>query len=185
MNPQHTGQRARVLMRIDGEEVTASTGETFGVTNPATGQVIAEVPRGGPEDVDRAARAARTAFEEGPWPRMSATERGRVLFRLAERIRADAETLAVMEVHHSGKTISDARAEVDLAAGCFEYYAGAANKHFGETIPVADRGLNFTLREPIGVVGLIVPWNFPLLIASWKVAPALATGNAVVLKPAS
>ena len=185
MNPQHTGQRARVLMRIDGEEVTASTGETFGVTNPATGQVIAEVPRGGPEDVDRAARAARTAFEEGPWPRMSATERGRVLFRLAERIRADAEALAVMEVHHSGKTISDARAEVDLAAGCFEYYAGAANKHFGETIPVADRGLNFTLREPIGVVGLIVPWNFPLLIASWKVAPALACGNAAILKPAS
>lgn len=185
MNPQHTEQRTRVLMRINGEEVPASTGETFEVTNPATGRVIAEVPRGGPEDVDRAARAAKTAFEEGPWPRMSATERGRVLFRLAEHIRADAEALAVMEVRHSGKTISDARAEVDLAAGCFEYYAGAANKHFGETIPVADRGLDFTLREPIGVVGLIVPWNFPLLIASWKVAPALACGNTAVLKPAS
>lgn len=116
---------------------------------------------------------------------MSATDRGRVLLRLAARLREHAEELTVLEVRHSGKTITDARGEVEAAAGCFEYYAGAANKHFGDTIPVAARGLDFTLREPIGVVGLIVPWNFPLLIASWKVAPALATGNAVVLKPAS
>lgn len=185
MHPQHMEQRSQAMMCINGEEVPAAGGETFSVTNPATGQVIAEVARGGPDDVDRAARAARTAFDDGPWPRLSAAERGRVLFRLAERIREDAETLAVMEVRHSGKTIADARAEVELAAGCFEYYAGAATKHFGETIPVADRGLDFTLREPIGVVGLIVPWNFPLLIASWKVAPALACGNAAILKPAS
>lgn len=172
-------------MRIGGEDVPAASGETFQITNPATGEVIADVPRGGPEDVDRAARAARTAFDEGPWPSMSATDRGRVLLRLADRIRSTAEELALLEVRQGGKTITDARGEVEAAAGCFEYYAGAANKVFGETIPVANRGLDFTLREPIGVVGLIVPWNFPFLIASWKVAPALATGNTVILKPAS
>jgi betaine-aldehyde dehydrogenase len=172
-------------MAIGGREVQAAGGETFAVTNPATGDVIAEVALGGAEDVDRAARAARAAFDHGPWPQMSATDRGRALLRLAEAIRTHAEDLAVLEVRQGGKTISDARAEVELAAGCFEYYAGAANKHFGETIPVADRGLDFTLREPIGVVGLIVPWNFPLLIASWKVAPALACGNTAILKPAS
>jgi acyl-CoA reductase-like NAD-dependent aldehyde dehydrogenase len=172
-------------MRVDSNEVAAASGETFEVRNPATGEVIAHVAKGGLEDVDRAARAAKTAFESGPWPRMSATDRGRVLLRLADQIRSHAEELAVLEVRHSGKTISDARWEIGAAAGCFEYYAGAANKVFGETIPVADHGLDFTVREPIGVVGLIVPWNFPLLIASWKVAPALATGNAVILKPAS
>ncbi len=174
-----------VGMRIGSDEVPAAKGETFEVFNPATGEVIAHVAKGNPEDVDRAARAAKTAFETGPWPRMSATDRGRVLLRLADLIRTHAEELAVLEVRHSGKTISDARWEIGAAAGCFEYYAGAANKIFGETIPVADRGLDFTVRDPIGVVGLIVPWNFPLLIASWKVAPALATGNAVILKPAS
>jgi betaine-aldehyde dehydrogenase len=172
-------------MRVDGAEVAAANGETFEVRNPATGEVIAHVAKGGVEDVDRAARAAKGAFDSGPWPRMSATDRGRVLLRLADLIRSHAEELAVLEVRHSGKTISDARWEIGAAAGCFEYYAGAANKVFGETIPVADQGLDFTVREPIGVVGLIVPWNFPLLIASWKAAPALATGNAVILKPAS
>ncbi|MGQ0571349.1 MAG: aldehyde dehydrogenase family protein [Armatimonadota bacterium] len=175
----------QVRMRIGGEEIAAASGETFEITNPATGQVVAEVPKGGPEDVDRAARAAHAAFEDGRWSEMSATDRGRVLLRLASLIRDHAEDLAVLEVRQGGKTITDARGEVAAAAGCFEYYAGAANKHFGETIPVADRGIDFTLREPIGVVGLIVPWNFPFLIASWKVAPALATGNTVILKPAS
>ncbi|MDR7522866.1 MAG: aldehyde dehydrogenase family protein [Armatimonadota bacterium] len=180
-----TQQRPRMLMRIGGEEVAAASGETFEVVNPATGEVVADVPKGGPEDVDRAARAARAAFEEGPWSAMSATERGRLLLRLANRIREHAEELATLEVRSGGKTITDARGEIEAAAGCFEYYAGAANKYFGETIPVADRGLDFTLREPIGVVGLIVPWNFPFLITSWKVAPALAAGNTVILKPAS
>jgi len=185
MNARVTEQRLRMLLRIGADETPAASGQTFEITNPATGMVIADVARGGPEDVDRAVRTAKTAFEAGTWSGMSATDRGRVLLRLAARLREHAEELAVLEVRHSGKTITDARGEVEAAAGCFEYYAGAANKHFGDTIPVAARGLDFTLREPIGVVGLIVPWNFPLLIASWKVAPALATGNAVVLKPAS
>lgn len=185
MNPRQAEQRVQARMCIGGEEVPAAGGETFDVVNPADGEVIAEVPRGGPEDVDRAATAARAAFDGGPWPAMSATERGRVLLRLADAIRTHAEELVTLEVRSGGKTISDARGEVEAAAGCFEYYAGAANKVFGATIPVADRGLDFTLREPIGVVGLIVPWNFPFLITSWKVAPALATGNTIILKPAS
>jgi len=172
-------------MTIGGEEVPAASGQTFDITNPATGQVVADVAKGGPEDVDRAARAAQAAFKDGRWAAMSATDRGRVLLRLAGLIRQHADELATLETVQGGKTIADSRGEVDGAAGCFEYYAGAANKVFGETIPVADRGLDFTLREPIGVVGLIVPWNFPFMIASWKVAPALATGNSVILKPAS
>ena len=185
MNPQTTSQRAGVFMSIGGEAIPAASGETFEVINPSTGEVIADVPRGGPDDVGRAARAARTSFEAGVWSGMSATDRGRVLLRLAQLIRDHAEELATLEVRQGGKTITDARGEMEGAAGCFEYYAGAANKYFGETIPVADRGLDFTLREAIGVVGLIVPWNFPLMIASWKVAPALTTGNSVILKPAS
>ncbi len=185
MNHQTTTPRTLAHMYIGGTSAPAVGGATFEVTNPATGEVIADVALGGPEDVDRAVQAAAVAFESGPWSRMSATDRGRILLRLAERIRACADELATLEVRQGGKTITDARGEVEAAAGCFEYYAGAANKLFGETIPVAARGLDFTLRDPIGVVGLIVPWNFPLLIASWKVAPALATGNTVILKPAS
>lgn len=178
-------QRMRFQMLIGGDDAPAASGQVFAVTNPATGEVVAEVARGGPEDVDRAARAAQGAFEDGRWAGMSATDRGRVLLRLAALIREHADHLAMLESVQGGKTITDSRGEVEGAAGCFEYYAGAANKLFGETIPVADRGLDFTLREPIGVVGLIVPWNFPFMIASWKVAPALATGNSVILKPAS
>ncbi len=175
----------RFHMKINGEDVAAASGQTFRVVNPATGEVVADAPKGGPEDVDRAARAAQAAFDDGRWSGMSATDRGRVLLRLAALIRDHAEDLATLETRQSGKTIADSRGEVAGAAGCFEYYAGAANKVFGETIPVADGGVDFTLREPIGVVGLIVPWNFPFLIASWKVAPALAMGNSVILKPAS
>jgi len=147
--------------------------------------VVASAPVGDDQDVQRAVLAARRAFEEGPWPRMSASERGRVLLRIASLLRERVESVARLEVLQSGKPIRDARGEVLAAAECFEYYAGAATKWFGETIPVTDRGLDFTLREPIGVVGLIVPWNFPLMIASWKVAPSLAVGNTAVLKPAS
>jgi betaine-aldehyde dehydrogenase len=185
MDQRTRAKPAFMGMRVGGDEVPAADGGTFEVINPASDTVVADVARGGPEDVDRAVRVAKAAFEAGTWSGMSATDRGRVLLRVAAQIREHAGELAALEVRHSGKTITDARGEVEAAAGCFEYYAGAANKHFGETIPVADRGLDFTLREPIGVVGLIVPWNFPLLIASWKVAPALATGNALVLKPAS
>lgn len=170
---------------IDGQEIAAVSGQTATVTNPATGEAVAIVSIAGEDDVDRAVQAARRAFEEGPWPQKSASERGRVLIRIAGLLRDRVEPLARLEVLNSGKPIRDARAEVLAAAECFEYYAGAATKWFGETIPVTDRGLDFTLREPIGVVGLIVPWNFPLMIASWKVAPALAVGNTAVLKPAS
>lgn len=170
---------------IDGREAGAVSGRTATVTNPATGTAVASAPVAGEQDVQRAVLAARRAFEEGPWPQMSASERGRVLLRIASLLRERVESVARLEVQHSGKPIKDARAEVLAAAECFEYYAGAATKWFGETIPVTDRGLDFTLREPIGVVGLIVPWNFPLMIASWKVAPALAVGNTAVLKPAS
>lgn len=170
---------------IDGREAGAVSGGTATVTNPATGAGVASVPVADEQDVQRAVLAARRAFEEGPWPQMSASERGRVLLRIASLLRERVESVAHLEVQNSGKPIRDARAEVIAAAECFEYYAGAATKWFGETIPVTDRGLDFTLREPIGVVGLIVPWNFPLMIASWKVAPALAVGNTAVLKPAS
>ncbi len=170
---------------IDGREAGAVSGRTATVTNPATGAAVASAPVADEQDVQRAVLAARRAFEEGPWPQMSATERGRVLLRIAALLRERVESVARLEVEQSGKPIRDARAEVLAAAECFEYYAGAATKWFGETIPVTDRGLDFTLREPIGIVGLIVPWNFPLMIASWKVAPALAVGNTAVLKPAS
>jgi acyl-CoA reductase-like NAD-dependent aldehyde dehydrogenase len=170
---------------IDGREAGAVSGRTATVTNPATGAAVASTPVADEQDVQRAALAARRAFEEGPWPRMSASERGRVLLRVASLLRERVEAVARLEVLQSGKPIRDARGEVLAAAECFEYYAGAATKWFGETIPVTDRGLDFTLREPIGVVGLIVPWNFPLMIASWKVAPSLAVGNTAVLKPAS
>ncbi len=170
---------------IDGREVAAISGRTATVTNPATGEAMAVVPMADEKDVDRAVGTAHRAFEEGPWPQLPASERGRVLNRIAGLLRERVESLAYLETQSSGKPIRDARTEVLAAAECFEYYAGAGTKWFGETIPVADRGLDFTLREPIGVVGLIVPWNFPLMIASWKVAPALAVGNAAVLKPAS
>ncbi len=170
---------------IDGREAGAVSGRTATVMNPATGAAVASAPVADEQDVQRAVLAARRAFEEGPWPQMSASERGRVLLRIASLLRERVESVARLEVQNSGKPIRDARAEVIAAAECFEYYAGAATKWFGETIPVTDRGLDFTLREPIGVVGLIVPWNFPLMIASWKVAPALAVGNTAVLKPAS
>ena len=179
------GTQQAYQLVLDGRETAALSGRTASVTNPATGEAVAIVPIAGEDDADRAVLAAHRAFEEGHWPRMAASERGRVLIRIAGFLRERVESLARLEVLNSGKPIRDARAEVLAAAECFEYYAGAATKWFGETIPVTDRGLDFTLREPIGVVGLIVPWNFPLMIASWKVAPALAVGNTAVLKPAS
>jgi acyl-CoA reductase-like NAD-dependent aldehyde dehydrogenase len=169
---------------IGGERRPAADGRTRAVCEPATGGVLAEVAEAGEADVDAAVGAALAAFEDGPWRRTSATDRGRVLLRAAALIRERAEELAVTEARNVGKPIGDARWEVEAAAGTFEYYAGAANKLFGEVVPVQDPGLDVVLREPVGVVGLIVPWNFPLLIASWKLAPALACGNAAVLKPA-
>lgn len=172
-------------MLIDGNWLPAASGKTFAVHNPATGEPIARVATADAQDVDRAARAAHRAFEEGPWPRLRPPERARVLFTIAGLIRERLEEIATVETHNVGKPLRDSRDEVGAAADCFEYYAGAIPRIFGETIPVASPGLDFTLREPIGAVALIVPWNFPFVMAAWKVAPALATGNTVILKPAS
>jgi betaine-aldehyde dehydrogenase len=173
-------------MVIGGEEVDAADGQTFDIVNPATGKVIATAPLGGREDVDRAVAAAKKAFEDRKgWATWAAGKRGRTLAKFASLIKANSEELARLESRNVGKPITGARGEVVGASLVFDYYAGAANKIFGETIPVSKPGLDFTLREPIGVVGLIVPWNFPILMASWKLGPALAAGNAAILKPAS
>ena len=172
---------------IAGERRDAAEGATFTVIEPATGQPLAEVAKASAVDVDLALTAAHRAFDDGrgAWARTSATERGRVLHKVAELLREREDLLATAEARGAGHPIGDARWEVGAAAGTFEYYAGAANKHFGSVVPVQDAGLDVVLREPVGPVGLIVPWNFPLLIACWKLAPALACGNPVVLKPAS
>jgi acyl-CoA reductase-like NAD-dependent aldehyde dehydrogenase len=170
---------------MGGRRTASREGKTLTVYEPSSGQLLAEVAEAGPEDVDRAVGVALQAFEDGPWPQTSATDRGRVLARAAGLLRERAEVFAGVEARNAGKPIRDARSEVEAAASTLEYYAGAANKFFGEVVPVQDPGLDVVLREPVGVVGLIVPWNFPLMIATWKIAPALACGNPLVLKPAS
>jgi betaine-aldehyde dehydrogenase len=147
--------------------------------------VLARLPSGGKEDVDRAVAAADRAFEEGPWRKLHARERGKVLFRMAESIRDHVDEIAELQTHDNGKSITETKGEISYSADVFEYYAGAANKVFGKTIPVAADGLDFTLREPLGVTAAIIPWNGPFAISCYKVAPALATGNTVVLKPPS
>ena len=149
---------------------------------PATGETLASVPEANAGDVDRVVRSAARAFEA--WRKTNPRERGRLLMRVAELIRANAAEMSTAEARNVGKPIRDARDEVALAANCFDYYGGATNKVFGQTIPSAAPGVLMTFREPIGVCGIIVPWNFPIAITAWKVAPALAMGNAVVLKPA-
>jgi acyl-CoA reductase-like NAD-dependent aldehyde dehydrogenase len=176
----------RARMVIGGETVDAADGQTFDVVNPATGSVIGTSPLGGPADVDRAVEAARKAFDDRKgWANWAAGKRGRSLAKFAALIKDHSEELAQLESRNVGKPITGARGEIVGASLVFDYYAGAANKIYGQTIPVSKPGLDLTLREPIGVVGLIVPWNFPLLMASWKVAPALAAGNTAILKPAS
>ncbi len=170
---------------INNEWRDASGGKTMDVVNPATEEVIASVASATKEDVDAAVAAARAALN-GPWGKMSARERGRLVSRLADRLMERADEVARIETLHNGKPIFESRQiEIPAAAECFEYYAGWADKVMGETIPVKGNYLTYTLREPLGVVAAIVPWNFPLLLAAWKVAPALATGNVVILKPAS
>jgi aldehyde dehydrogenase (NAD+) len=170
---------------IANEWRDAASGETMDVVNPATEEVIATVAAAGGPDVDAAVEAARAALS-GPWGRMSARERGRLVSRLADRLMEKADAIARLETLHNGKPIFESRQiEIPSAAECLEYYAGWADKVMGETIPVKGNYLTYTLREPVGVVAAIVPWNFPLLLAAWKVGPALATGNTVILKPAA
>jgi 4-(gamma-glutamylamino)butanal dehydrogenase len=170
---------------IDGELVDAVSGETFERINPATGEVIARVAAGDAEDVDRAVRAARRAFDAGDWSMADPAERKRVLLRLAELIREHAEELALLDSLDMGKPVEDALGvDVPGAAGLFQWYAEAADKLYDEIAPTGADDLAMVTREPLGVVGAVVPWNFPLDIATWKVAPALVAGNSVVLKPA-
>src|SRR5450759_456855 len=183
-NPPNSPAVPTLKMVIGGEFVDAADGQTFDVVSPVTGQIIVSVPKGSSEEVDRAVKAAQRAFD-GEWHTWSQTRRGQTLTRLAGLIRDHAEELAQLESKNMGKPISSARWEIGAVANVMEYYGGAANKLMGETIPVSKPGFDFTLREPIGVVGLIVPWNFPLMLASWKMGPALAAGNTAILKPAS
>jgi aldehyde dehydrogenase (NAD+) len=171
---------------IDGEWVPAHSGETFTTTNPATEDVSGVLAKAGEADVDRAAKAARRAFDEGPWPRLPAAERARVLWKAAQRMRERAEDLARCEALDMGKPVSEGKAiDVPFTADLFEYYAGWATKVAGETLPGIPGFFVHTLREPVGVVGMITPWNFPMLLLSWKLAPALAVGCTCVVKPAS
>ena len=171
-------------MWIDNAWVDASDGGTREVINPADGTAIARVPEATAADVSRATAAARRAFDEGPWRRMAARERGTLLFRVAEAIRARAAELAETDTRNMGKPIVEAEFDVSDAAHCFEYYGGMASKIHGETLEVPDNALSMVVREPVGVVGQIIPWNYPLLMAAWKLAPALAAGCTAVLKPA-
>lgn len=168
---------------VNGAFVSAGDGATLAVLNPATGREIARVTGAGPATVDAAAAAARAAFDEGPWPRTPPFERGRVLQKISDAISARLEELAVIEALDAGKPIAAARREVAGAARVFAYYAGAMDKFPGDTLPVDRHLLSLTLREPLGVVAQVTPWNFPLLAAAWKLAPALAAGCAAVLKP--
>jgi aldehyde dehydrogenase (NAD+) len=170
---------------IGGRWVVPATGRTYAVVNPATEAELAQVAEADAADVDAAVQAARQAFEVGPWREMSAAERARILWRIGDLLEQHADELGQIETLNNGKPIFESRQiDVPMAAEVFRYYAGWATKLQGETIPVRGPFLNYTLREPVGVVAAIVPWNFPLLLASWKVAPALAAGNTVVLKPA-
>ena len=179
-----TGIDARKML-IGGEWREATGGKTIDVVNPATEEVIATVPAAQQADVDAAVAAARAALD-GPWGQMSARDRGRLVWTLGERLMERADEIARLETLHNGKPITESRhIEIPASAECFQYFAGWADKIEGATIPVKGNALAYTLREPVGVVAAIVPWNFPLLLASWKVAPALACGNTVVLKPAS
>ncbi len=170
---------------IDGEFRKDASGGKLELIEPATEQVWAAVPAAGHKEVDEALRAAGRAFRQADWANADSGVRAGALFELAALIRQNAEQLAVLESRNVGKPISSARGEILAGAKCFEYYAGGISRFCGETIPVAAKGFDYTLRVPIGVVAAIVPWNFPFCMACWKVAPALATGNAVVLKPAS
>ena len=178
-------EEIRTRLWIGNEWADAEGGGRFATVNPATDEVIAEVAEAGAPDVDRAVRAARAAFADGKWRRMNPHKRSRLLWKLADLVEANADELGLLETRDNGKPYFEARRiDVPSVARTLRYYAGLADKVQGDTVPVTGPFLNYTLREPVGVVGAIIPWNFPLSMAAWKVAPALACGNTVVLKPA-
>ena len=172
-------------MLIGGEWVLAADGATREILNPATNVLFASVAEGSETDAAAAIRIARKSFDDGPWPRMRAQERASYLFKIADSIDAHADELATLETRNNGKPLREARYDVADAANCFRYYAGLATKSLGQTFEVSDPGIQtMVVREPIGVCGQIIPWNFPLLMAAWKLAPGLAAGNVCILKPA-
>src|SRR5437867_5575384 len=172
---------------INGEFVDARSGETFATINPATEEKITDVAAAGPEDVDAAVRAARAQMEPGSeWQKMKPRDRAKVLWRIADMLFARAEEIGRIETLDNGKPIFESQfVDTPAAAECLYYFAGWSGKVTGETIPIQENAFAYTLREPVGVVGAIVPWNFPLMLAVWKIAPALACGNTVIVKPAS
>jgi len=176
---------AATNLLINNRWVPSESGRTFATINPSTGEEICQVAEADKADVDKAVKAARVAFEQGPWKKMRASERGRLLHRLADLIEKDSETLARLETLDNGKPLHVAKA-VDVAKtiACYRYFAGWADKVQGKTIPIDGDFFCYTRHEPIGVVGQIIPWNYPMLMQAWKLAPALATGNTVVMKPA-
>src|SRR5947209_14215149 len=170
---------------IGGKWLDSVSGKTFSTVNPATGETICQVAEGDKADIDLAVKAARKAFTEGPWPKMNASERGRLLNKLADLVEQNQEELAALESLDNGKPLRDAMAaDLPLTIKCYRYYAGWADKVHGKTIPVEGPYFCYTRHEPLGVVGQIIPWNFPLLMQAWKWGPALATGCTIVLKPA-
>jgi aldehyde dehydrogenase (NAD+) len=186
-----TATKAKIApgkLLIGGEWVESSDGKTFDTINPATGEVLTQIAAGTRQDVNRAVQAARKAFDDpgGAWQKMTASERGKLLWRIADLIEKNIDEIAEIETLDNGKPIFESRyVDVPMVAEVFRYYAGWATKIHGETINSRPNAFTYTLREPVGVVAAIVPWNFPLLLAAWKIAPALATGNTVVWKPAS
>jgi len=179
------GTRSRYSLLIGGDSVESATGERFETVSPTSNLPVGTVATAGLEDVDRAVAAARRAFDDGPWPRMTPLERGRILRRVSDLLRERLDEFSRIETINCGKIIVESRGDVTAAANCFEYYGSLATQLWGEQIPMNGPLLDYTLREPVGVCAQIVPWNFPLLMAAWKVAPAIAAGNTVVLKPAS
>ena len=175
----------RTDLFINNEWRPALSGKRFPVVNPATEEVIAQVAQGDAADVDNAVAAARTCFESDSWRKLSARGRGRLLMKAADLLEARLDEFARLETAHNGKTLFESRIEIGMAANTLRYYGGWADKIVGDTLPVDGPFFAYTLREPVGVVGAIVPWNFPLNIASWKFAPALAAGCTIILKPAS
>jgi aldehyde dehydrogenase (NAD+) len=172
-------------MFIGGKWVDSVSGKCFPTLNPATGERICDVAEGDKADIDLAVKAARKAFESGPWSKMSAAERGKLLYKLAAAIDSRKEELAALETLDNGKPYRDSiAADLPLTVKCYEYYAGWADKYHGKTIPIEGNFFCYTRHEPVGVVGQIIPWNFPLLMQAWKWGPALACGNTIVLKPA-
>ena len=180
-----TRRTFQTKMLIDGQWRDSVSGKTFETVNPATEEVIAQVAEGDAADIDLAVKAARKAFDSGPWRKTDARDRGRLLNKLADLIEENIDELAELETLDNGKPISESRnGDLPLVVDCLRYYAGWADKIHGQTIPVRGNYFCYTRREPVGVAGQIIPWNFPMLMVAWKWGPALAAGCTVVLKPA-